>query len=56
MAVTDAANGVAEYQFASGDLNVDGIFDYEIQVTDSGGKIVTFKESGQKIRVADELA
>lgn len=56
MTLTDAVNGVAEYQFATGDLDVAGSLDYEVQVTDSGGKITTFKESGQKIRVADELA
>ncbi len=56
MTVTDAVNGVAEYQFATGDLDAGGTFDYEVQVTDSGGKITTFKESGRKIRVADELA
>ena len=56
MTLTDAVNGVAEYQFATGDLDAGGIFDYEVQVTDSGGKITTFKESGRKIRVADELA
>ena len=56
MTVTDAVNGVAEYQFATGDLDAGGTFDYEVQVTDSGSKITTFKESGRKIRVADELA
>ena len=56
MTITDAANGVVEYQFGSGDLDAAGGFDYEVEVTDSGGKISTFVEQGDKITVRDELA
>ena len=56
MTLTDAVNGVAEYEFGSGDLDAAGGFDYEVEVTDSGGKISTFVEQGDKITVRDELA
>ena len=56
MTVTDAVNGVAEYQFGTGDLDAAGGFDYEVEVTDAGGKIATFVEQGDKITVRDELA
>lgn len=40
MAVTDAAGGVAEYQFAAGEL-VKGTLRGEVEITDSGGLVLT---------------
>jgi len=39
MTITNAAAGVAEYQFASGELEK-GRVSYEIEITDSGGGII----------------
>ena len=39
MTVTDAVNGVAEYQFLAGELTSPAM-DFSVEITDSGGKIV----------------
>jgi len=39
MTVTNAAGGVAEYQFAAGELEI-GRNSYEIEITDSGGGVI----------------
>ena len=54
--VTPTTSGQVEYEFLTGDLDVPGDMDYEVQVTDAGSKITTFKESGTKLHVFDELA
>lgn len=54
--VAPATDGRVEYEFLVGDLDVPGDLDYEVQVTDVGGKITTFRESGSKLHVFDELA
>ena len=56
MTVPLPLTGVAEYQFGAGDLDAAGGFDYEVEVTDTGGKISTFVEQGNKITVRGELA
>ncbi|MDQ6989208.1 MAG: BppU family phage baseplate upper protein [Mariprofundaceae bacterium] len=40
MSITDAAGGVAEYQFAAGDL-VDGELHAEVEITDASGFVIT---------------
>lgn len=39
MTITDAAGGVAEYQFAAGELEA-GTTGYEIEITDAAGGII----------------
>lgn len=40
MTITDAPNGIAEYQFASGEL-VAGMMEAAVEITDSGGLVTT---------------
>lgn len=40
MTITDAVNGVAEYQFATGELTP-GTFQYEATITDGTGRTLT---------------
>lgn len=40
MTVTDAANGVAEYQFAAGEIAYPKM-SFDVRITDTGGKIIT---------------
>lgn len=40
MIVTDATNGIAEYQFPTGELLADE-FVAEVEVVDSGGKLLS---------------
>lgn len=37
--ISPATNGIAEYQFASGEL-YSGTMSFEIEITDAGGKII----------------
>jgi len=39
MTVTDAANGVAEYQFAAGELFAKKML-FEVEITDSSGNVI----------------
>ena len=60
MGIVDAVNGKAEYQFLANDLQDTGRFEFDVEVTDSGGKITTFKgtitEPDDEILVENELA
>ena len=41
--VTDASNGVCTYTAQSGDFDTEGIYEAEIQVTYTSGKVITAK-------------
>lgn len=55
--LSDAANGTVEYSPAANDFNTTGLFNYEWEVTFSGGTIVTYRASDgdpKTIRVKSE--
>jgi len=45
VAVTDAANGIVQYEWKSGDTDTNGRFNAEFEVTYSGGDKETFPNS-----------
>lgn len=52
MTITSAATGVAEYQFLAGELFA-GLMNFEVEITDSGGKIIRCLEIiAEKVRAA----
>jgi hypothetical protein len=55
--VEDSVNGQVKYEFQSGDLDQDGRYRYEWEVTFGDGGILTYPSSGwEPIFVRDELA
>lgn len=55
--VTDAANGVAEYEWQPGDTATAGTYSAEFEVTYLDGGIETFPNSGDlSIRIVKEIA
>jgi hypothetical protein len=47
--VQDAANGVVQYQWVSGDTCDEGLFDFEFEVTLSGGTRITFPNNSYRV-------
>lgn len=55
--VTDGANGVVEYRWASGDTDTPGEYDAEFEVTYSGGGVETFPNDGfLTVKVLEDIA
>lgn len=48
--ITDAANGKVEYRWASGDLDLTGIYDAEFRVTLASGKVQSCYIDGVLVR------
>lgn len=48
-AVTGDATGVINYQLVAADVANEGVMWVEVEVTDSGGKIITFPNNGYKV-------
>jgi hypothetical protein len=54
--VFDAANGVVEYTWISGDTNIEGDYNVEIEVTWPGSKIQTFPaDSYLTVKIVTDL-
>jgi hypothetical protein len=51
--IVDAANGIFKFEWGSGDIQ-SGTWNAEIQITDAGGKILTFQ--GLRLVVEPEIA
>ena len=56
MTITDAVNGVVQYNWVTGDTDTVGTYYVEFQVTYSDGSVETFPNSGNRvISVVKEL-
>lgn len=56
-AITDAVNGVVEYAWAPTDTATAGYFQFEVEVTYSGGEIETFPQEGNLVlKVYEDIA
>ena len=44
--LNDPVNGVLEYRWSPTDTDTEGIYNAEWEVTDSGGKVITFPNGG----------
>lgn len=56
MTITNAISGIAEYTFLAPDLTEEGVFQYQVRLTDSGGAISTFDAQGNQIRVVQKFS
>lgn len=56
MSITVPASGLVEYTFLAPDLTEEGVFQYQVRLTDSGGAISTFDAQGDEIRVVQKFS
>ena len=56
MVLTTPLSGIATYTFLAPDLAAEGVLQYQVKLTDSGGAISTFEAQGDEIRVVQKFS